>query len=139
MATTETKQRNDGGTIVVGELRGCALAMFHHSYDGEHSNYLLQLDREPHTYTRSLTPAEVAALARLNPDDGVPEAALLVVCDLTMALASLCGTGAVMTRTDRRTGRECRFVEFGPLTPGEFAELGRVAGGLIASVGTVQR
>lgn len=138
MATTETKQRRDGGRIVEGELRGCDLA-FIATPRPTGGGYILNLDKPPATYCRSLTPAEVAALAAINPDDGVPDAALLVACDLTMALASLCGTGAVMTRTDRRTGDERRFVEFGPLTPGEFAELGRVAGELIASVGTVQR
>lgn len=128
MTATETTTRNDGGAAAAGVLRGCALCLIATPSPGG-VGYVLSLDRSPATYCRGLTPAEVAALARLNPDDGVPEAALLPICDVTVALAALCGTGAVITRGNGRS-----FVEFAPVSRAEMAELGCVAGALIAAM-----
>lgn len=94
------------------EVMGCALTLVYSSCDGV-GGVLLSLDRAPATYTRSVTDTELAALARLNPEDEAPVDARPVLSDLMLALAAL-----------RR--------DAAPLGARERAEIGRVASALMA-------
>lgn len=125
-------------TLVTGEVRGCLVTLLTTTLPGSEASHMLTLDRVPATYCRSITPVELAALAQTNPDDGIPVAALNCVCDLTMALATLSGTGAIITRFEPDSRRETLFVEFVPMSRDELSALGSLANDLLAPVGSVR-
>lgn len=128
-------------THVVGHtatLRGCELTLIHLPplARGGPTNYLLQLDHANQTYTRTLTGAEMAALARLNPDDGAGDhkPTLTLLADLTLALELLGARWEGLRIYHPTTGR---FVPNALITPpsvNELNTLGRLATELLAAV-----
>lgn len=125
----DTMTTSDGSpSLVTGEVRGCFITLLTTPLPDAAMGHMIILDRAPATYNRSLTPADVAALAQLNPDDGVPEGALRVLCDLNLAIASLTGeweAGRPLAR-DGQASFEMAAI-FRPLLGDELSELGRVA------------
>lgn len=118
-------------TIVEGTLLGCSLSLVLTGF-GQAGAALLHLDRHPASYTRTLTGDELAALARLNPDDAPNDRALPVLADLTIAATALGGAwpGLSLRQGDRLLmGAVLTPIE----TPG-LTELGRCASALVAAI-----
>lgn len=123
-------------TITAGTLRGCELTLIHlRPLAGHGADCLLQLDRENQTWTRSLTGAELAALARLNPDDGMPDALLSLMCDLAMAVTVLVGGWQMLTYYHIGAQRPEYAATIRPLVGEELSTLARLAGELLAAIG----
>jgi hypothetical protein len=123
-------------TIVEGTLRGCDLALVHlHPLAPGGAACLLQLDLGAQTYTRSLTGAELAALARLNPDDGMPDALLPLMCDLALAVTVLVGGWQMLTYSRIGAQRPEYAATIRPLVGEELSTLARLAGELLAAIG----
>lgn len=121
-------------TIVEATLRGCDLALIHlHPLASGGAACLLQLDRAHQIYSRNLTGAELLALARLNPDDGMPDALLPLLADLTLALTLVAGKWQMLTALGRTDFSYACTVA--PPVPDELSTLGQLAGELIAACG----
>lgn len=133
-------ENDEATTIIESELRGCTVAMIATAAPAGDVGYILHLDRAPQTYCRSLTRGEVATLARINPDDGVPDEALNLLCDLALALAVVTGDweGAIPATKAAREGREMAAI-FRPLLDGDLATVGRIAADCIAAQGPAVR
>lgn len=117
-----------------GTVAGCDLTLTAACHpDGGAPHYLLSLDRDPHTYTRSLTAAELAALARLNPDDGVPQDARQIVADLTVFATIFAGDGEGLLIY--QGGKQVPNALLRPFGIDDLRELGRVASALVAALG----
>lgn len=121
-------------TITAGTLRGCELTLIHlRPLAGHGADCLLQLDRENQTWTRSLTGAELLALVRLNPDDGMPDALLPLMSDVTLALTLVAGEWQMLTLL--KPGNTAYACTVAPPVPDELSTLARLAGELLAAVG----
>lgn len=128
----------DTSTIRTGELRGCELTLLQLRPLFDHpGGYLLQLDRHPATYTRALTGAELVALARLNPDDGLPthKPVLGLLADVTLALETLGAAWESMIVYHPQTGAFIPNAMITPPSGEELSTLGRLAGELLAACG----
>ena len=119
--------------VIEGTLAGCDLTIVYNAPLGTAGAYILSLNRDPHSYCRSLTAAELAALARLNPDDGVPAAARQIVADLTVFATVLAGDweGLLIYQG----GRQVPNALLTPLGIDDLRELGRCASALVAALG----
>lgn len=127
-----------GPGIHTATLRGCDLALLHLSpLAGVEGRSLLQLDRHPQTWTRTLSGAELAGLARLNPDDGPPRDGTMLglLADLTLALETLGAAWQALLIRDPRTGAYVPSALIAPPSEAELAVLGRLAAALLAEVG----
>jgi hypothetical protein len=133
--TITASEQRYAPTLVTGEVRGCLITLLATPIPGATLSHMIVLDRVPGTYSRSLTPVELAALARLNPDDGVPDDALRVLCDLGLAVATLTGEWEA-GRPLRQDGQPSYQMAalFRPLLGDELSELGRVASQLLTAV-----
>lgn len=121
-------------TIVEGTLRGCDLALVHlHPLAPGGADCLLQLDRAHQTYSRNLTGAELLALVRLNPDDGMPDALLPLMSDVTLALTLVAGEWQMLTLI--KPGSTAYACTVAPPVPDELSTLARLAGELLAACG----
>lgn len=121
-------------TIVEGTLRGCELALVHlHPLAPGGAACLLQLDRAHQTYSRNLTGAELLALVRLNPDDGMPDALLPLMSDVTLALTLVAGEWQMLTLL--KPGNTAYACTVAPPVEDELSTLARLAGELLAAVG----
>ena len=121
-------------TITAGTLRGCKLTLIHlRPLAPGGAACLLQLDRAHQTYSRNLTGAELLALARLNPDDGMPDALLPLMSDLTLALTLVAGAWQMLTMLGRADAAYACTVA--PPEPEELSTLARLAGELLAACG----
>lgn len=130
-------------TIRTTTLRGCELALLHLPplAGTAAASCLLQLDRAPHTWTLTLTGAELAGLARLNPDDGPPRhtPVLGILADLALALELFRPDGWEGLRiADPRTGRIIPNAVITPLSGDDLATLGRLASELLAAAGVAR-
>lgn len=135
MTIAEEQSRS---TICAATLRGCELTLIHlRPLAGHDASCLLQLDRANQTYTRSLTGAELLALARLNPDDGLPthKPVLGLLADLTLALETLGAAWESMIVYHPVTGQFIPNAMITPPSGEELSTLGRLAGELLAACG----
>ena len=116
-----------------GTVAGCDLTLTAADLaDGGAPHYLLSLDRDPHTYTRSLTAAELAALARLNPDDPVLAEARSIVADIAAIATVFVGDWEGLALY--RQGKFVPNMLLRPIGTDGQIEIGRVAAALVAAL-----
>lgn len=128
--------RRAPSTIREATLRGCAVMLLHTTSPAGDGHLLLQLDREAQTWTRTLTGAELFALAKLNPDDGMPERLLPLLADLTLALTLVAGRWQMLTALGRTDFTYACTVA--PPVPEELTTLGRLAAEVVAAIGAAR-
>lgn len=119
---TTLTTREGGAVVATGTLRGCALSLVAAPVPDEETRYILSLDREPATYCRRPTRAEIEALARTNPDDGIQPGAYGLLNLLALVTAAL--------HTDGYT-----TVCYAPIQGAELVELSRLAALVLAIEG----